>query len=226
MNSRVHAEWHAQVGESELVLSPLGFHVAPALFDAATARVLDELLTDTAVGEPLDVLNDQTRDEPSTAPVIIEPYRDPPFEVEIRVLGSVDIVGNVAAVDRRRCIELATYLALHPNGVSDDRLKTVLWPDSTPTTATFNTTVSATRSRLGRGSNGDLHFPHFVASGNVISTRLPRHHGSRGASSHRVAYPRQCAPAMAIETLRSALDLVRGRPFEGVRGSSGPSARD
>lgn len=217
VSSAVCAEWHASLGDTELRLSPLDFCVAPALLDFTTATALDELLTDAAVGEPGDALDDASQSEPETEGAVNEPYSDPPFEIEVRVLGPVDIVGSRSPLERRRCIELATYLALHPKGASDERLKTVLWPDHAPTTATFNTTVSTTRSRLGRATDGSPHFPHCVATGGVyrlgplVTIDLARFEA-------RLAHARRCSQAAAIETLRSALDLVRGKPFEGARG--------
>jgi DNA-binding SARP family transcriptional activator len=215
--STVHARWHASLRETKLLLSPLGFHVTPALLDLRTATALDELLTDAAVGEPSDALDLPPRVEAGTEGRIWEPYTDPPFEIEVRVLGPVEIVGSRSPLERRRCIELATYLALHPKGASDERLKTVLWPDRAPTTATFNTTVSMTRSGLGRASDGTPHFPHCAATGGtyrlepLVTTDLARFEA-------RVAHAHQCVPAAAIVTLHSAMELVRGKPFDGARG--------
>jgi hypothetical protein len=215
--STARAEWHAHVGEAELVLEPLGFHVAPAVLDLATARALDELFTEMAVGDPPAVLVAEPRAAPTAVSTTGELYLERPFEVEMRVLGPVDIIGGAKRMDRRRCIELAVYLALHGKGSTDERLKTALWPEGAPTTATFNTTVSMTRSALGRARDGTLHLPHFVASGgayklgNAVTTDLTR-------LEARVEYARTCARSVAIETLRSALELVRGKPFESGRG--------
>ena len=112
---------------------------------------------------------------------------------------------------------MVAYLALHPNGADDERLKTVLWFDRTPTTSTFNTTVSTARSRLGHASDGSPHFPHLASTGGVykvgplVTTDLARFEA-------RVAHARRCVPYAAIETLCSALELVRGKQFEGARG--------
>nr|MDP9333594.1 bacterial transcriptional activator domain-containing protein [Actinomycetota bacterium] len=215
--STVHAEWHASLGDTELLLAPLGFRITPALLDLPTATAVDELLTDIAVDDPSDALNPLSPEKVEIDLRATEPYIEPPFEVEVRVLGPVEIIGGRSPLERRRCIELATYLALHPNGASDERLKTMLWLDRAPTTATFNTTVSTTRSRLGHASDGTPHFPHLVASGGVyqlgpfVTTDLARFEA-------RVAHARRCAAPAAIETLRSALELVRGRPFDGARG--------
>jgi DNA-binding SARP family transcriptional activator len=156
-------------------------------------------------------------EEVPTEADVTEPYLDPPFEVEVRVLGPVDVTGGRIALARRDCVELAAYLALHPNGASDERLITALWPDRAPARSRFNTTVSTTRSRLGRASDGTAHFPRNAASGGtyrlgpLVTTDLARFTG-------RVAYAQRCVPSVAIETLRSALDLVRGKPFDNTRG--------
>jgi DNA-binding SARP family transcriptional activator len=211
------SDWHASIDETQLRLSPFDFRVTPAILDLPTARALDELLTDAAVGEPPDQLDQPPSDEQTIRATITEPYTDQPFEVEVQVLGPVEVSGGRIPLERRRCIDLAAYLALHPKGANDERLKTVVWGDHAPTTQTFNTTVSTTRSRLGSASDGTPHFPHSVASGNsyrlgpLVTTDLARFDA-------RVAHARLCLPPAAIDTLRAAMDLVRGKPFEGARG--------
>ncbi|MGO9873841.1 MAG: BTAD domain-containing putative transcriptional regulator [Acidimicrobiia bacterium] len=214
----VPSVWHASLGDTDLVLSPLGLHVAPALLDFPTAAAIDALVTDLAVGEPIIAAAAVApADETPTDPDITEPYVDPPFEVEVRVLGPVEIVGSRVALGRRECVELATYLALHPNGASDERLITALWPDRTPARSTFNTAVSTTRSRLGRASDSTPHFPRNAATGGtyqlgpLVITDFARF-------TARVAHTRRCVPSAAAETLRSAMDLVRGKPFDNPRG--------
>jgi DNA-binding SARP family transcriptional activator len=215
--SDVRSVWHAALGDTDMHLSPLGLHLGPALFDLPTAVAVDELITDLAAGEPLDEVDGSATDALPTDADVTEPYVDPPFEVEVQVLGPVDVIGSRIALARRDCVELAAYLALHPNGASDERLITVLWPDRAPARSTFNTTVSTTRSRLGRARDGTPHFPRNAASGGtyrlgpLVTTDLARF-------SARVAHARGCVPSAAIETLRSAMDLVRGKPFEATRG--------
>ena len=71
-----------------------------------------------------------------------------------------------------------------------------------------------TRARERR----DAALPALVAAtggvyqlGPLVTTDLARFEA-------RVAHASRCAPSVAIETLRSALELVRGKPFEGARG--------
>lgn len=209
--------WHAQVTDEELVLSPLEFRLIPSLVDAETASAVDELLSDAVVGEdePIEAVTVAEHDEPPATPHA--PFSDPPFEVEVRVLGPVEVAGVETPLDRRKSVELVAYIALHPKGVTDERLKTILWPDALPKDGTFNTNVSMTRARLGRDSDGGLHLPHKVASGNVyrlgslVATDLVRFEA-------RVAHAKHCPPSEAIVALREALELVRGQPFEGAHG--------
>lgn len=215
--SSARSTWHAQVTDDELVLSPLGFRLIPGLVDAKTASAVDELLSDAIVGEdePSDAVADAARDEPPATPRA--PYSDPSFEIEVRVLGPVEVAGLETPLDRRKSIELTAYIALHPKGVTDERLKTILWPDELPKDGTFNTNVSMARTRLGRDRDGGLHLPHKVASGNVY--RLgPRVTTDLARFEARVAHAKLSPPSDATVALREALELVRGQPFEGARG--------
>jgi DNA-binding SARP family transcriptional activator len=213
----IRSVWHASLTDTDLVLSPFGLHVAPALLDLPVAVAVDALVTDLAVGEPPDGVDVTHTDESTTHADIAVAYVDPPFEVEVRVLGPVDVIGARIPLGRRDCVELAAYLALHTDGASDERLITALWPDRAPMRSTFNTTVSTTRSRLGRANDSTPHFPRSAASGGTyrlgpfVTTDFARF-------TARVAHARTCVPLTAIETLSSALDLVRGKPFDTSRG--------
>ena len=129
----------------------------------------------------------------------------------MRVLGPVDIVG-IERIDRRRSIELITYLACHPEGVTDERLKTVLWPEAVPPHGTFHTQVSMARSKLGIGADGELRLPH-------ISTRGGRYRVSDAVVTDldileaRVEQAKDSNNLDAVALLRDALERVRGQPF-------------
>jgi len=142
------------------------------------------------------------------------PDADGPW-VTVRVHGSVGIEGGKSAVDRRRCRELVVYLALHPEGVDEGRIKAALWPKSVPTDAAFNQTVSFARTALGLGPDGQPHLLH-------VSDRLYRM-GRYVRTDHavlkaalRLAKAKPSADSMA--RLADALADVRGLPFEGERG--------
>lgn len=209
------ATWHLDVNDGKAHLAPLGLEIHVSKIEPDVAASLDELLTEAAFTDSLFEPHLPDGHPPAAAPV--GPYVDPPFEIEVRVLGSVEIHGIANPIERRRAEELVAYLALHPKGATDDRIKTVLWRDRAPTTPTFNTTVSFARTALGQSSNGDFHLPHYSAAerlyrlGPAVTADLAR-------LEARIKHARRCTPDVAIETLRSALDLVRGMPFEGARG--------
>lgn len=137
------------------------------------------------------------------------------FDVEVRVLGRVEIQG-AETIARPRSVELTAYLALHPEGVSAVRLKTAIWPESDLAQGTFNTTVYRARVGLGVDRSGQQHLPHAVNIGNCyslgpwVTTDLARFVDLVNRSQVTDD------PEEEVALLRTALDLVRGQPFEEV----------
>jgi DNA-binding SARP family transcriptional activator len=137
----------------------------------------------------------------------------PPAELDVRVLGPIEIVGAEKTLTRAKSIELVAYLAVHRESVVDaDRLREALWPGRPPGT-TLYTTASVARNHLGRATDGEQHLPllpngeRLYRLGNSVGTDYERFaEGVRRAKSE--------APADAMRTLRAALELVRGRPFD------------
>jgi DNA-binding SARP family transcriptional activator len=87
-------------------------------------------------------------------------------EVIVRVLGAVRVEGAADRFSRRIAEEVAVYLALHRRGVDEGRLKTALWPDTTPATSSFNQAVSRARVALGTNRAGEYHLPHITSEAN------------------------------------------------------------
>ncbi len=212
--------WHVRLTESRVHVTPHNLALEPVLLEAETAEAIDQILTN-ASGSPAEseerLESDGAFNGTSSAPVAdCDPFEEPGFDVEFRVLGHVDIVG-APPINRRKSIEIAVYLALHPDGVTDDRLKTVFWPDGTPTQSTFNTTVSMTRSALGTAANGELYLPHYASSGQRyrlserVTTDLARFEA-------RAAFAKEASAAQARAALADALEMVRGQPFDVGRG--------
>ena len=165
---------------------------------------------------------------PEEVPVVVPPPRPvvvhessaveveaiaPAAELEVRVLGPIEIVGGEKVLSRAKSIELVAYLAMHRESVVDaDRLREALWPGRPPGT-TLYTTASVARNHLGRASDGEQHLP-LLPNGE----RLYRLGDSVGTDYERFAEGVRVAktqpPAEAMRSLRAALELVRGRPFE------------
>ncbi|MGW1616474.1 LysM peptidoglycan-binding domain-containing protein [Streptomyces sp. NPDC002285] len=146
---------------------------------------------------------------------------DPPAAPQIRVLGSVDVVGALGRVEsyrRNSLTEIAAWLVLHP-GRNRHELDEAIWPGQRVNAKTRNTSVSKLRTWLGR----DPRLPSDAADSSYLPpvtdgvytfnddvttdwhqfkdlyTKGMHHHGED-----------------ADTALAHALALVRGRPFSGI----------
>jgi DNA-binding SARP family transcriptional activator len=135
-----------------------------------------------------------------------------PAAIEVRVLGRVE-VGGVGRIERGKSEELIVFLALHPEGVDSDRIADALWRGVPPAKATLNTTTTVARNSLGATEDGSLRLPH--ARNGVY--RLDPSVGLDWARFQALAARAEGKGAGGSDDLRMALELVRGRPFEGVR---------
>lgn len=199
-------------------LDPHGFDLSPATLALEALASVDVLLSDAITGDSDErLLADDSPADTIYMPDAVESVpTDPTPEVEVRVLGPVEVHG-VDVINRRRTVELITYLALHPGGVSADRLKTAIWPEAEPTQGTFNVTVHRARSALGIDKDGNHHLPHAVTNGGNysvgphVAVDLARFNSlvRRARSSHD--------EAVEADLLRAAIGLLRGQVFEGVR---------
>jgi DNA-binding SARP family transcriptional activator len=160
------------------------------------------------------------RSSPSARPVTaVQPTTDAAvrgptwenIEIEVKVLGQIEIRGAAREFTRAWASELVVYLAMHSNGASNEAWATALWPDRLMAPSSLHSTASVARRSLGQGRNGIDH--------------LPRSHG-RLALSGTVGTDWARFVALAdsddAERWRSALELVRGRPFDGLRSSDWP----
>lgn len=132
-----------------------------------------------------------------------------PPEVVVRVLGPVEVTGAARPFRRAWSLDLVVYLALHPGGVVADAWETALWPDRLMAPATRHATVSAARRALGRSGAGPDHLPR--SSGRL--TLAPSVTTDWKQFQALAATDGTGGPA----AWRAALDLVRGRPFDGLR---------
>jgi DNA-binding SARP family transcriptional activator len=132
-------------------------------------------------------------------------------EVEVAVLGPIAIRGAVREFTRAWAKELVVYLSMHPGGVSNEAWATALWPERLMAPSSLHSTASVARRALGQSPDGRDH--------------LPRSHGRLALSdSVRTDWSRFVilADSGDIEMWSAALELVRGRPFDGLRSSDWP----
>ncbi len=107
--------------------------------------------------------------------------------------------------------ELVVYLAMHPKGVTNEAWVTALWPDRLMAPSSLHSTASVARRALGENREGQDH--------------LPRSHGRLClAPTVGTDWDRFVAlcEAGSPTSWRAALELVRGRPFDGLRAPDWP----
>ena len=214
------ADRRIEVSSGALTVTPPGVVAAVPDVPADVRRAIGELFAAAAPspeqeGEPIiDLTVDAaaTTEAPSLAPV------DSPAALEdgallVRVLGNVDVEGG-PAIDRRKSEELVVYLSVHPDGADEQSLKTALWPDSAPTSHTFNQVVSRARICLGTAPDGSHYLPRLDAGkyrlNEWVTTDIDRLTAAlRNARVH--------PSTETMEHLATALRLVRGQPFQGVK---------
>ncbi|MGH9153147.1 MAG: hypothetical protein ACRD03_12275 [Acidimicrobiales bacterium] len=215
----VPADTELRVEPGSVTLLPVGLRMQPASLPDELLDGVDELLAVALSDEPGDdLLTVCTRDVSSNGLGRWPPLATQAPGVLVSVLGPVDVRGGERPIARRRSLELVVYLALHPEGVDEGRLRAVLWPESNPSRENFNQTVSRARQPLGHASDGTLHLPRLT---NEESARY--HLGSEVASDAALleavyVVARREASEARIEHLASMLGMIRGIPFEGTKG--------
>lgn len=219
------ANWRVIVENGRAVVEPLGlevsFDASAPLIDSAVQlldRAADPCIEDGAV--PLPGMEDVAVD---SGDLSATPDEDdallttvPVPEIEVGVMGPIVVPWPDAPPDRQKPVEAVVYLATHDQPVPRERLRTKLWPldddaEGEVADSTFRTAISRARAALGRDSTGAHHLPE--ASHGTYSL------GQRVTSDwlrfkRLTAIARRQPPAEAVMTLRGALELVRGTPFE------------
>ena len=196
-------------------LEPLGMILRCGVDAAALAAAESLLATATqppAPAEPepeleAEAVIDLTDTEADTGPAAPE--------IEVRVLGPVEIVGWAKPTNRKKIVEVLAYLATHPDHpVPSDTLRCAVWPlDDAGRDigyATFKQALSRARAALGDDPRGYKHLPDAHDG----AYRLGPAVGCDWWRLRRLVASAKAAPSGdAIDLLRQALELVRAKPF-------------
>ena len=228
------ANWCLDLTGPEAVLDPLGLRLQPSRLDdeswaglaGALAVAADtddvpatpETEVSTAAASSLPGSTGATqpgaaeidlRDGDRGAPVVQpeEVVVPPAPEVEVQVLGPVRLVGNAVEPERPKYTEVVTRLAMAERPLTTDELVTDVWAGAAAR-ATVDSAVSKAREILGTRPDG--------------TPRLARAQGYGERALHESVRTdwwrfRFLAAQGSTPALRMALELVRGRPFEGFR---------
>ena len=132
------------------------------------------------------------------------PYVDPPFDVLVRVLGDIEVVGGHRPLKPKQ-LAVVTFVALH-TPVSSSRVEDAIW--SAPTEnrkRRLANTISEARGALGA--------EHFPAANDGKYRAGPRVLTDLELFERRLKVAVGQEPDDAVETLRGAIDLVTGPVF-------------
>ncbi|WP_454860646.1 LysM peptidoglycan-binding domain-containing protein [Promicromonospora soli] len=184
---------------------PLGTPVVPSGSDS--------LVEPGSLVEPVETppsAQPETQPERLAAPVV-------------RVLGSVELAGTngveLPSTHQRQATELIAFLAFNPGSRGSDISK-ALWPSREPNLATRRSAVSRARRWLGTDANGYEYLPRYWSTDDGGQADLESAgYRLRGVRTDWHTFCDLVGPDLSqtpTTDLLAALDLVRGRPFEGV----------
>lgn len=192
--------------DGQLRIPILGLHCQAQVLEESAAAATEALLADAdRVPDQLSFVDpDAEAEEPAPPVTADDDYVDPPFDILVRVLGNIEVVGGRQPLGPKHTA-VVSYMALH-SPVAAERIEDGVW--SAPTSSRrkrLANTISEARHALGAG-----HLPpssdgkYRVGPGVITDLDL---------FERRVAYARGQTDAAAIVTLRGALDLVSGPVF-------------
>lgn len=141
----------------------------------------------------------------------------------VRVLGNVELAGTTGvelpSTHQRQATELIAFLAFNPGSRGSDISK-ALWPSREPNLATRRSAVSRARRWLGTDANGYEYLPRYWSTDDGGQADLESAgYRLRGVRTDWHTFCDLVGPDLSQTStadLLAALDLVRGKPFEGV----------
>ena len=234
------SEWRLVIdgGTDAARLEPTGLTIRPQRLEGAEHSLVIELLeaadspavpgppwaAHVSAGEPdlaaLSLAADDTSASASTPVDVSAQRHGAPF---VRLLGPVDLLdakgpepvaikeGRAVANHVARATALMAYLSCHPEGATVERVSEALSPIRRLSPSTVWSLASRTRKWLGSDSAGVPYLPRTTDGG-----ALRLHPAVRSDWALWRELIGDDITDTELPRLMQALDLVRGRPFEGV----------
>jgi len=216
--------WSLRATDDTWTLEPLGLQLTPvgltveelaAVYDVLHEAEAPLVAEEPVVGSPIAVAGATAATDDADDG---EAYRDPPWALLVRVLGTVDVVDTELVpvhFERSKTLELIAWLTLHRARSTRAGARSALW-DLDVRDATFANVVSEARRALAR------HVPPPPGEEwleRTLTERLPLHDqvvSDADLMQARLEHARLQPPQQAIETLRPAVELIRDLPFAGT----------
>ncbi len=195
-----------EVDGEELRVPTLGLSCAAQRVSSDTAVLIDRLLA-SADDMPAQLSlithpSEDRADEPQ--PSHDSRYVDPPFDVLVKVLGEIEVVGGRQPLSPKQTA-VVTFIALH-SPTTAERVEDAVW--SAPTASRrkrLANTISDARAALGAD-----HLPAAYDGRYRVGARVKT---DLELFERRLAYAKTQDPQGAIETLRGGLELLTGPVF-------------
>ncbi len=193
--------------------------LAPVGISADELGEIDQLLGDASApllepdGDPPPGRNDEHGPAPEPDPFVAMPHA-----IVVGLLGEVrvaDVEGRSGAFERSKTVELIAWLTTHRDRSTRTAARTALW-ELDVRDATFANVVSEARRALARlvtPPDGEEWLER------TLTEQLPLHElvvTDAQLIEQRLAAARLQPPDQAIETLRPAVESIRGMPFAGT----------
>ncbi|WP_439681512.1 BTAD domain-containing putative transcriptional regulator [Embleya sp. MST-111070] len=181
----------------------------------------DEADPTAGVAGPARVGQTPPRSSVSRVLIALDTPPDPPAGPQIRVLGSVDVIGTLGKVESNRrnsLTEIAAWLALYP-GKTRYELDEAIWPSHRVSSNTRNTSISKLRTWLGRDPLLPKEDPQAVYLPTITDgTYAYNDQVGSDWDEFRALYRdgMHSTGTKADVALARALGLVRGRPFADI----------
>lgn len=227
----IDAKWSVALLPGGLRVEPLGLKLIRQDFTDDQFEALGELIEASDVTAPEVVPSVPAATEAASgttdpaAPTSatgeghneIDADSDGVCDIEVQVLGTVNVLGAERDFSSARAIDVISYLAFHRDGANADMLKTWIWPiDEPPSDKAFANVMSRARKGLGTDDDGQPYLARADSHGNY--RLLPSVH-SDADRFEKLVSKAEAATAndanQALELLQQALALVRGVPFTG-----------
>jgi len=205
VGSQLDGALQVEVFDETLVIPSLGLACKAQTVPRIVAEQVDELLVDASrLSAQLSLIPEPPRSPPMMVGSAVDEYHDPPFEILVRLLGDISVVGAAKPLKPKQVAVLA-YIALNAP-VACERVQDAVWV--TPTASRkkrLANTVSETRSVLGAANLPiSVDGRYRVGLGVVTDVDL---------FDRRIEHAAQQDDIPAAATLRGALELVTGPVF-------------
>lgn len=203
----IASQWSIALSPGKLEVGPIGRTVERTDLTVDQFAAMGQLVATSALTEYITA---DRLDAPESEPGGPELACD----IELRVLGRVEVAGADRDFESARALDVVTYLAFYRDGADADQLRTWIWPiDEPPTDKAFANVMTRARKGLGLDDEGE---PYLSRAGSDGVYRLAKSVATDfDRFQAHIEYAQQLGDPEALEQLTEAMRLVRGVPFTG-----------